>query len=62
TGLAVDGNVKAIANGIDILYQRWQSATMSWQPKWDIIQQYTRRHLTQKLTAEFNTLLKEKNS
>lgn len=61
TGLAVDGDVKAIADGIESLYQRWKSGAMSWQPNWDIIQQYTRRHLTHKLATEFNILLEEKN-
>lgn len=62
TGISVGDNPAQIAGKLEKMYQQWLHKTAQWSPNWDMIKQYSRRNLTQKLAAEFNTLLEEKNS
>jgi glycosyltransferase involved in cell wall biosynthesis len=59
TGIAVDGNVEAIAAAIEQMYHQWQAGFPDWNPDWDIIRQYSRRKLTEKLAAEFDKMVAE---
>lgn len=56
TGITVDGEPIAIANAIKALYDEWRHGNQGWHPNWGIIRQYTRRNLTARLAAEFESL------
>ena len=60
TGLLVDNNADAIASGVADLYEQWKSGSLEWNPRWDIIHQYTRRNLTARLATEFDRMVEGK--
>jgi glycosyltransferase involved in cell wall biosynthesis len=57
TGIAVDGDVDAIVNAIELLYNQWRAGNPNWNPQWDIIRRYSRRNLTACLAAEFDRMV-----
>ena len=59
TGIAVNGDVEAIAGAIEQLHQQWQAGFPDWNPNWDVIRRYTRRNLTARLAAEFDKMAAE---
>jgi glycosyltransferase involved in cell wall biosynthesis len=59
TGIAVGGDVSAIADAIEALYHQWKSDASDWNPDMDLIRQYTRRTLTARLAAEFEHMISE---
>lgn len=60
TGIAVNGDAKAVADAIETLYHEWRSGAPDWDPNWDLIRQYNRRNLTERLAAEFDGLLRSR--
>ena len=57
TGLAVSGDKMEIANAIEQLYLQWKAGNEGWNPDWNLINQYQRRKITQRLAEEFNRLV-----
>ena len=56
TGISVGDDVEEIAEAINKLYEQWKRKQFIWNPDWNVIRQYTRRKLTQRLAAEFERL------
>ncbi len=56
TGIAVDGDIEAIAGAIETLYRQWKQGMAEWSPDWEIINRYTRRNLTRRLALTFNEM------
>jgi len=61
TGLAVGGEPEEIAAGILHLYQQWQAGMIGWQPDWEVIQQYSRPRLTERLAQELELIAQAVN-
>ena len=57
TGITSTGDVDAIADAVETLFQQWRLGVPDWNPNWDSIRQYTRRSLTNRLAAEFDRLV-----
>ncbi len=57
TGIAISDETDMITQAIEKLYYQWESRRVSWDPDWDKIQQYTRRHLTTQLATTFNEMV-----
>ncbi len=56
TGLTVENNPSAIANAVANLYSAWKHRQWDWHPDWTVIRRYTRRRLTEQLSAQFEQL------
>jgi glycosyltransferase involved in cell wall biosynthesis len=58
-GVATTHDPSEIAAAILEFYQAWKAGRFEHSPRWEIIQQYTRRNLTARLAAEFDRLVAE---
>jgi glycosyltransferase involved in cell wall biosynthesis len=62
TGIAVGGDIDAIANAVSVLYDRWKAGNTDWSPRWNIIRQYTRRNLAARLGSELDRIVSLRDS
>ena len=56
TGITVTDDPAEIEQAIVDLYGQWKNRLWQWNPDWNLIRQYTRRRLTERLALEFDRL------